>query len=482
MSPVPSRRLLRAVGRHWPWLLVLTVLGTAGGFGFYRQTTPEYRTSVRLMVVSTPGTTPADQVAALADQRAQTLAALATSSQAVQGAQLAGGFATSSAKVTAYAQPNSPVLTVTVTDTQAQRAQSIADQFALTLPATLSAVVGPDPTLTIRTLAAAALPRHAYNRHLGSVLGIGAAVGLGVGLLFAFASALFDRRLRDVADMARAARLPVLGAIPRQLPKRPVPALSQPRSARAEAYRHVRTAVINARVRDLVTIVVTSTGVGDGKTSVACNLAAVLSRGGHRVVLVDADLRRPQVATFFALRPAYGLTDVLSGHATLPEAITLVDDGRLAVLTAGRIPANPSEALDSLGMEHVLGELVEHFDYGVIDTPPVLPVTDAAVLAAKVDGVLLVARAGHTTADQLRRARATLELANGTVLGVVANHAGTGRDREHRYPYRETVSTDQGGRRRREDRRDRTPVPSSNGHSAATAVPAGPVAWREPPR
>lgn len=481
MSSVPSRRLTRSVGRFWPWLLVLTLLGAAGGYGFYRQTAPEYRTSVRLMVVSNPGTTPTDQAGPLAAQRAQTLAALATSPQAVQGAQLAGGFSTSSAKVTANAQSNSPVLTVTVTDTEAQRAQSIADQFALTLPATLSAVVGPDPSLTIRTLAAAPLPRHPYNRHLGAVLGIGAAIGLAAGLVIAFGRGLFDRRLRDVADIARAVRLPVFGAIPRELPKLPVPALSEPRSARAEAYRHVRTAVINARVRDLVTIVVTSASVGDGKTSVACNLAAVLSRDGHRVVLVDADLRRPQVAAYFALRPAYGLTDVLSGHATLPEAIAVVDDGRLAVLPSGRIPANPSEALDSLGMEHVVGELVEHFDYVVIDTPPVLPVTDAAVLAAKVDGVLLVARAGHTTGDQLRRARATLELSTGTVLGVVANHAGTGRDRAHRYPYRETVTTERGGRRRRED----APPASANGHSAG--VPAGtvgpaPVAWRAPPR
>jgi capsular exopolysaccharide synthesis family protein len=204
---------------------------------------------------------------------------------------------------------------------------------------------------------------------------------------------------------------------------------------------------------------VTSASLGEGKTSVVTNVAAAFSRAGHRVAVVDADLRRPCVATFFGLNPERGLTDVLAGTCSLGEALNVLDDGRLAVLTSGARPDNPSEALASAGMKQVLRQLADDYDYVFVDTPPVLPVSDPLVVAPLVDGVIVVIRLGRTTRDRMQRASKALERVNATTLGVVPNMSGKGRDRDYRYPYRYASL------RGRKDVSASLPVLVSNGHT-----------------
>ena len=168
-------------------------------------------------------------------------------------------------------------------------------------------------------------------------------------------------------------------------------------------------------------IVVTSPLPGDGKSTVAMNLAAALSMSDRRVVLIDGDLRRPVLADSFGLIEGLGLTDVLIGSVQFEEVAQQAGGlPNLLVLAAGRVPPNPSEMLGSKAMRRLLERLAE--DYTVIvDAPPLLPVTDAAVLTASADGALVVVSAGQTLDTQLRDALTNLQAVQGHTLGVVLN-------------------------------------------------------------
>jgi succinoglycan biosynthesis transport protein ExoP len=429
---------LRALSRSWYLVVVALIAGGAGGYIVYHETTPLYRSSVRMVVSGGAPGQSTDEVTArvLASQRAEALAQIASTPPAVNAAKSAAGYPSDFPSVSATADGNSPFVNVTVSDRSKTRAQAVANSFASVLPQVLQQLEGVRTTLTLTNLADAPLPGKPYTPKFKREVGLGLAAGLVLGLLLALLREIFNRSVRDSDDLAKITELTILGTVPRDMPKKLLPAVTDPRSARAEAYRQIRTTLLNVQVRNLTTVMVTSASLGEGKTSVATNLAAVFSRAGHRVALVDADLRRPRVASFYNLRSQFGLTDVLSGVVPLKQALNILDDGRLAILTSGRIPANPSEALGSLGMEQVLEQLTREYEFVIIDTPPTLPVTDASVLAPKVDGVILVARIGYATRERIRRAQGALRRVNATVLGAVPNQAGKGADRDYRYPYR----------------------------------------------
>ena len=173
--------------------------------------------------------------------------------------------------------------------------------------------------------------------------------------------------------------------------------------------------------KDSKVFVVTSSLPQEGKTTTSENLAITLAQAGQRVALVDGDLRRPKIADNLRLESAVGLTTVLVGHHSLDNAIQNSSIENLWVLTSGATPPNPSELLQSHAMTDVLAQLRKTFDVIVIDAPPLLPVTDAALLTSQSDGALIVVRHGKTTKDQLRHAVERLEAVGGRTLGVVLN-------------------------------------------------------------
>jgi capsular exopolysaccharide synthesis family protein len=197
--------------------------------------------------------------------------------------------------------------------------------------------------------------------------------------------------------------------------------LSAPRSGVAEAYRSLRTNLAFARPdAPLATLLVTSPGADEDRSGTLANLAVVVAQGGRRVVVVDADLRRPSQHTLFGLPNTVGLTSALvddAALADLPLQATGVEG--LEVLTSGPTPPNPAELLAARRMRAVVERLIERADLVLFDSPPLVPVTDAAVLARLVDGVLLVLAAGRSRRDQVTRAREVLDKVGATVLGVV---------------------------------------------------------------
>lgn len=198
-------------------------------------------------------------------------------------------------------------------------------------------------------------------------------------------------------------------------------AVSEPRSPISEAYRTLRTNLDFASLdRALRTIVITSAGVGEGKSTTLANLAVVSAQAGRKVILVDADLRRPRLHDLFGLHNQTGLTTVMMDESAL-AAPPLQETGieGLVVLTSGQLPPNPAELMGSRRMTDVIATLAEQADQVFFDTPPVVAVTDAAVLATKVDGVLLVISAGKTRREYARAAVERLEQINARLVGTV---------------------------------------------------------------
>lgn len=195
-----------------------------------------------------------------------------------------------------------------------------------------------------------------------------------------------------------------------------------PRSPISEQYRTIRTNLQFASVDDdLTSILVTSSGLGEGKSMTAANLAIVNAQQGKKVLLIDADLRKPTVHYTFRLDNLTGLSNILVGESALEDAIQPSDVDHLDVITCGPIPPNPSELLASKKMRTVLEQAESHYDLVIFDTPPVLAVTDATILANIVDGSLLVVRSGQTEIESAKAAKEALEPANGKLLGTVLN-------------------------------------------------------------
>ena len=194
-----------------------------------------------------------------------------------------------------------------------------------------------------------------------------------------------------------------------------------PKSLSAEAYRSLRTSIKFSSVdRPIKTLVVTSSIMGEGKSTVAGNIANILSQDGARVLMIDCDLRKPSVHYNFFITNGEGLTDVLVGNSDLKSVIKKVDDS-LFLITAGTVPPNPSEMLASRAMTAFIKEMKEEFKYIILDTPPLQAVTDAQVLSTKADGILLVVKAGSTKKDAVLNSVDLIEKVHGKVIGIVLN-------------------------------------------------------------
>jgi len=204
--------------------------------------------------------------------------------------------------------------------------------------------------------------------------------------------------------------------------------VSEPRSPISEAYRTLRTNLDFASLdRTLKTLVVTSAGVGEGKSTTLANLAIVSAQAGRRVLLVDADLRRPTLHKLFDLPNEKGLTTaIMDGEALAEPPLHPTAIEGLWVMTSGPLPPNPAELMGSRRMEEVLGALAERAEQVLLDTPPVVAVTDAAVLATKVDGVLLVISAGKTRREYARTAVQRLQQINARLVGTVLTNVQMG--------------------------------------------------------
>jgi len=261
------------------------------------------------------------------------------------------------------------------------------------------------------------------------VLGIALVVGVMMGFGAALLQDWMDQRLRSVDEISAALQLPILGVVPhitggKTAMARGMEVHVEPMSEVSEAYRTIRTAVyFGVPDGQDNTVLVTSPAPGDGKTTMASNLAIAMAQAGHTVLLIDCDFRRPRQHRIFGLKDDVGLSSVLAGQHSLDEAVQQTTVPNMSLLPCGPIPNNPSEILNSQVFADTIEELKGKFDHVVIDSPPVNPVTDARILAASADVTIIVVRADKSTRKLAENARESLLGVGANILGVVVNDA-----------------------------------------------------------
>jgi capsular exopolysaccharide synthesis family protein len=437
---------LHIVRRRMVLILVITLACVAGaGVATALQTTT-YRASVRLIVSGASSVSDVDEIARrqLAVQRAVAFSQIASTPPAVSAALKvaddSGPYSScASPSVSSSADGTDPFLTISVTDCDPRQAAAVANAYVTVLPGVLKSLkqVTVEVPAEISSLGPAAVPTSPYSPRLWRNLLIGLVIGLALGGVAAFVREGLDRRLRDSDEVEGATGAAILGVVPTELEGVRTPVLTHPMSARAEAYRKVRTNLMFAGSGGMpASLLITSAVSGEGKTTVATNLALACARTGQRVVIVDADLRRPMVSSYLGVAQPLGLTSVVAGEATLAEALTPVDDGRVHVLGSGPIPSNPSELLGSAQMGSLLDELRDTFDIVIVDAPPVLPVADALVLAGELEAVVIVTRVGDTTRERLKQAADAVLQVKGNLVGIVPNAVVQREDSAYAYAYR----------------------------------------------
>jgi capsular exopolysaccharide synthesis family protein len=331
-------------------------------------------------------------------------------------------------RVKASADLNTVLISITASDSSPVQAASIAQAAADSLIDAVEKLETPanggSSPVRLSVIAPAVAPQvpSAPNTKLDLLLG--AVLGFALGIGAAYVRKVTDNKIRGEADLRKVTAAPILAGIAFDAEATKSPLLTQAgaQSPRAESFRQLRTNLQFATVASSSnTILVTSSNPGEGKSTTAINLALAYAQSGRSVCLIDADLRRPMIGDYLGLERTAGLSTALIRTADVTDLLQPWGEDDLVVLTSGRIPPNPSELLGSDEMKQLLLRLENSFDVVIIDTPPLLPVTDAAVLAQAVDSVLLVVGAKRTKLNELERSLASLEMVGSRTLGVVLN-------------------------------------------------------------
>lgn len=452
------RRFLAVMRHRWVTVLTLLIAGAALAAGFSFLQAPVYSSQASVFFSIQFGASASDLVqgATYTQNSVTSFAALATKpivlDPVIEELELDTTARALAGRVVATAPLDTVIVELSVTDASPEQAAAIASAIGTQLAATVEDLSPSDASGVASVQAEIVAPATVETTPISPNISLNFIVavlgGLLAGVGLAFVRETLDTRVKGPAEVQAITDVPILGAIgifPNVASALVVQDI--PNSSQAEAYRQIRTNLqflgVNDRARS---IVVTSALPAEGKSTVAANLALALAETSNRVLLVDADLRRPNVADLMNLEGAAGLTTVLIGRADFDDVVQEWGDRHLHVLTAGEVPPNPSELLASPAMKRLLAELAERYDVVILDTAPLLPVTDAAILSRVALGTIVVANARRVRRGQLAEGLGFLEQVEARVLGIVLNEAV--KDSE-RYGYTPYAIKDEDSRNRR---------------------------------
>jgi capsular exopolysaccharide synthesis family protein len=434
MGNMSVARAIGVLRKRWYIVLIAVILGGVGAFAASSTVTPVYHSTASLYFSLRTASSGSDINQGSAYTQAQMLsfARLATSSVVLDPVadELDGNLSTNQLRrlMSVSIPQNTVILDVRVGSTDPGRAALIANTVADSLIEAVDAVAPEtsegEATVTARSIDPATpatfqtSPNKQQDALLGAILGFLAA---SVALVLA---AALDTRIRSESSLKAITELPVLGSIEQTSPSadlRPV-AIRQPNGSAAESFRHVRSGLRFASAsHETRSLAITSSVPTEGKTWLAANLAFVLAETGKRVLLIDADLRKPRLADAFGIVGAVGLTTVLIDAIPLRNAVHPWPRSTLEILPSGAVPPNPAELLASERMKELIQQVADEYDLVVIDTAPVQVVADATVIAQQVDSVLIVADTTRVRRAQLASTIGALERTGAHISGVVLN-------------------------------------------------------------
>lgn len=435
------RDFLRLTRRRLGTILALTALGVLVAAGLLAATPTRYTTQASAYVrVALPRTTDAGayySASQMAGEKAKAFVPVFTSQAVAQAVVTQLGLHVDPAdlaeQIKATNDTNSLTIDVTAPGDSPEQARRTADAVVTQGAAQVRKLEGATSPVQVVMMAPATLSHVTRSPSPVTYLGAGLLLGLLVGYGAAFARSRFDTRLRTAADIDQQFEEPVLAVLPESSDIALSGSGTGSNFQAEEAVRKLRTNLMYTDVdHQARVILVTSPLPGEGKSSVAAGLARVTALAGEDVVLIDADLRRPMVGKAFGARGPIGLPQLLLGSVPMERALRRTKVPGLSILPTFSPPPNPSEMLASTRM----GELVRYLSQDhvvIIDSPPVLPVTDAAILSRTADALVMVVSAASSRAGQLANAMGTLERADGHVSGIVLNRAATSRLARMRY-------------------------------------------------
>lgn len=485
------RDYLRVIRKRWAIISVATGLCLLAALAITALTPKTYEASATLFVSTSQANTTAElaQGSTFTQNQVKTYADVMTTPAVLDPVIKDLGLSQTSQElarsVTSSVPTDTSLLTVAVTDREpgfaAKVANAIASRFTTTVKELESVNNGSSP-VKVTVVSEATTPTSPVNPRPARNLALGLVLGLLLGLGAALLREMFDTSVKADRDIAAVTDLPLIGTIHFDDAAKDAPLIAQadPHGIRAEAFRALRTNLqfIDAGNNPRV-LVITSSLPGEGKTTTAANLALTIGASGARVCVIEGDLRRPKLLEYMGLEGSVGLTTVLIGEAELADVLQPIAPN-VTGLGTGPIPPNPSELLGSPAMAALLATLREQFDYVIIDAPPLLPVTDAAVASTLADGVVLVVGSGIIKRENLSRALEILDAVGARTLGIVFNRIPVkGADASTYYGYSYTYGPEGPQASRRGSHRESREVASAGnrttGSEAAQAASAAEV-------
>jgi capsular exopolysaccharide synthesis family protein len=433
---VDHRGILNLLRLHWLTVLFVTVLGGGLGFGYTLLATAEYTAQTELFVaVSTSENTgELAQGSNYSQQQARNYSAVATREIVLQPVINALDLETTvdalRKRVSTSVPLNTSLISIAVTDTSAERAAATANGIATSLSNSVQKLVPklPDGTypLQLKTVQSASVPSFpsSPNKMLAVALGLLAGLVAASGLVAV--REFVNAKVRTADQIKQATGSSLLGSIvyDRSASSAPMALRANKLSPRAEEFRQLRTNLRFLQAdTDHKVFVLTSSIPGEGKSATAANLAATIAASGASVCLVEADLRRPSLGGILDLEGGVGFTTLLAGEADLDDVLQPWGPDGMRVLLSGEIPPNPSELLGSVRAEEILLAVKDRFDVTIIDCPPLIPVTDATILARLFGGAILIVGAKKVEMRELRKAVERMTVVDAPVLGTVLNLA-----------------------------------------------------------
>lgn len=484
---------LRIFRHRWLLIVAITAGIAALAHGYTLVTKPVYQSTAQLFVAVKSGDSVGElnQGNTFAQSRVSSYVILATGSTVrtmvaerldLDPATLVGAISAAnpaqSVLINISALDSDPVAAARIANTASEVLVDLVDDVESTDAASSTDAAGGPTPVGLTIVEQASPPWSPVAPNPLQNLAVGVFIGLALGVGTALLIEVLDTRLRGRAAIEKLTDTSILGTFTAEPADTPQLILgsTESYSRRAESFRQLRTHLQFASIDGgLRSVMVTSSIPGEGKTTTAANLALVLAEAGNSVLLVDADLRRPRQHELFGLEGSVGLTTVLTGRISLDEAAQSVNGaGRLAVLTSGELPPNPSELLGSAAMERALAEMERTFDVVVVDTPPLVNVSDPTALSTLASGVLLVASAdGRLHRDQLRQSLENLSFVQAKLLGVVLNRVEASRGgQSYSYSYYDRIPEPGTTAPKRRTRRKTAPTdaPDTRRPAAAPAL------------